>query len=89
MNQLEGKTALITGAASGIGRSTAILMASHGAKIMVSDVNTEGGAETVRMIEEADGTAAFVRTDVSKPEEVRSMVEQTVAQFGSPGHCSK
>ena len=50
MNRLQGKTALITGAGSGIGRATAILFAAEGAQVAVNDISDEGGNETVRMI---------------------------------------
>jgi NAD(P)-dependent dehydrogenase (short-subunit alcohol dehydrogenase family) len=83
MKQLEGKTALITGSGSGIGRSTALLMAKEGARIMVSDINEEGGQETVKMIVDSGGEAAFVKANVADAEEVKNLVAQTVQVFGS------
>jgi NAD(P)-dependent dehydrogenase (short-subunit alcohol dehydrogenase family) len=79
---LEGKVALVTGAGGGIGRAAAEAFARSGASVMVSDVNEAGGAETVALIEAAGGKAAFVRCDVSNAEQVKAMVEATVATFG-------
>lgn len=75
--------ALVTGAAGGIGRATALRFAKGGASVMVSDVDTVGGEETVRMIEAAGGTAAFLRADVRQEADVAALVEGTVARFGS------
>lgn len=77
-----GKVALVTGAASGIGRAAAIAFARSGAAVLVSDVDETGGAETVRLIETAGGEAAFQRCDVSQAGEVRAMVAAAVARFG-------
>ncbi|AXU21274.1 short chain dehydrogenase (plasmid) [Novosphingobium sp. THN1] len=79
---LEGKVALVTGAGGGIGRAAAEAFARSGASVMVSDVNEAGGAETVAMIEAAGGKAAFVRCDVSKADEVKAMIADTVEKFG-------
>ncbi|MBN2334359.1 glucose 1-dehydrogenase [Candidatus Bathyarchaeota archaeon] len=78
MNRLSGKTALITGAGSGIGRATAILFAAEGAKVAVNDISEDGGRETVRLIREADGEASFYKADVTKWAEVKSMVSQVL-----------
>ena len=74
MNRLRGKIALITGAGSGIGRATAILFASEGARVAVNDISEEGGHETVQMIQEAKGEATFYRANVTKLQEVRAMI---------------
>lgn len=79
---MAGKVALITGAASGIGRATALAFAQSGAKVMVSDVAEEGGAETVAQIAAAGGEAAFQRCDVSKADQVKALVARTVEAFG-------
>ena len=79
---LENKVALITGAASGIGRASAELFAREGAQVVVSDINEAGGHETVENIRRAGGDALFVRTDVSKMEEIRALVQTTVDHFG-------
>ena len=74
---------MVTGAASGIGRATAIAFAAKGAKVVVSDVDTDGGQETVHMIEAAGGLAHFIQADVSDAVQVEGLVSQTVSQFGS------
>lgn len=80
--ELQRKVALVTGAGSGIGRTTAIAFAQQGAHVVVSDINADGGDETVRLIRNAGGEAIFVKTDVSKDDEVQALVDQTVATFG-------
>jgi NAD(P)-dependent dehydrogenase (short-subunit alcohol dehydrogenase family) len=77
-----GKVALVTGAASGIGRACARLFAEQGASVIVSDVAAEGGEETVRLIEEAGRKAAFIRADVSDAKEVEALVGEGVETFG-------
>ncbi len=78
---VEGKVALVTGGASGIGRAAAILFAREGARVAVSDVAVEGGEETVRLIKKDGGEAFFVRADVSKAEDVEAMVNQTIRVY--------
>ena len=79
---LQGKVALVTGAAGGIGRAAALVFARSGASVMVSDVNAEGGTETVGMIEAAGGRAAFVKCNVADAAEVKAMVAATADAFG-------
>ncbi len=79
---VEGKIALVTGGASGIGRASALLFAREGAKVVVSDVDTEGGQETVRTIEKAGGEAEFRSADVSREEEVAALIQYCVDRFG-------
>ena len=79
---LTGKVALVTGSASGIGRATALAYAREGARTVVSDVDVEGGGETVAMIESAGGEAIFVRADVTKAKEVAALIQATVATYG-------
>jgi NAD(P)-dependent dehydrogenase (short-subunit alcohol dehydrogenase family) len=81
---IEGKVAVVTGAASGIGRGAAIVFAREGAKVVVTDgINIEGGHETVRLIKEAGGEATFVKCDVSIESDVEAMVAGTVELYGS------
>ena len=77
-----GAVALCTGAASGIGRETAIALARRGASVVASDVDASGGEETVELIHEAGGTAEFVRADIAEPGDVEALVAAVVARFG-------
>ncbi|MER6943769.1 glucose 1-dehydrogenase [Nonomuraea sp. NPDC000554] len=79
---LDGKAALITGAGSGIGAATALVFARHGAKVVVADINEEGGKRTVAEVEAAGGEAAFVWVDVRRADAVKDMVDFTVERFG-------
>jgi NAD(P)-dependent dehydrogenase (short-subunit alcohol dehydrogenase family) len=80
--RLNGKIAVITGAASGIGRATALRFAREGAKVVVADINAEAGTSTVEVIRQQGGDAHFVQTDVGSPEQVRHMVEAAVETYG-------
>jgi NAD(P)-dependent dehydrogenase (short-subunit alcohol dehydrogenase family) len=80
--ELAGKVALITGAASGIGRATALLLAAKGAAIVVADIQEAGGKETGQLIEAAGGLATFVRADVTNQTEIDAMVQHAVETFG-------
>jgi 3(or 17)beta-hydroxysteroid dehydrogenase len=82
MGVVEGKSALVTGAASGIGRATATLLAREGAKVMIADVNEAGGRETAARITSAGGTAVFQRLDVTSEGEWQAAVDAAVARFG-------
>lgn len=82
MDKLAGKVAIVTGAASGIGKATALLFASDGAKVVASDWTEEAGAAVVAEITAGGGDALFVRADVSKPADVQALVAQAVDRFG-------
>lgn len=80
--KLQGKVALVTGGSSGIGRAAALAFARKGAKVVVTaDKNVAGGEETVNMIKQASGEAAFVKADVSKAAEVEAMVNKTIELY--------
>jgi NAD(P)-dependent dehydrogenase (short-subunit alcohol dehydrogenase family) len=79
--QFEGKVVLITGAATGIGRATALAFAREGAAVMIGDVD-DRAAETVKLIEAEGGKAAFKRADVSDADAMTALVRACVARFG-------
>ncbi len=80
--ELEDKVALVTCAAAGIGRASALAFAGGGARVMVSDVVVDGGEETVGQIQANGGEATFVRADVSQTADVEALVRQTVETYG-------
>ncbi len=80
--QMSGKVAVVTGAASGIGRATATAFGREGAKVVVSDIDAKGGNETVAQIRAAGGEALFVPCDVTKAAEVEALVKKTVEAYG-------
>lgn len=82
MDHLQGKVALVTGGASGIGRKVAEFYARDGARVVVSDVDQEGGKETVELIKSAGGQAVFVEADVSQPTACENLVSAAVNEFG-------
>jgi len=79
--RLKDKVAIITGAASGIGRATAILFGKEGAKVIVTDVNDEGGKETAQKIIDQDGEARYYHLDVSQESEVAEVFQKVVDEF--------
>ncbi len=82
MKRFEGKVALVTGAASGIGRASAQRLAAEGAEVMLGDINKSGLEETAKAITEAGGKAAIQVFDVSNADACRSCVSATVEEFG-------
>ena len=79
---LEGKSTVVTGSASGIGKATALLFARQGARVVVADINEEAGRETVRAICEEGGQATFLRTDVREADDVKEMIDFAVRTYG-------
>jgi len=82
MKQLDGKVALVTGAGSGIGRATAMLLAAEGAAVVATDINADAVGTTVDEIRASGGRAVAFTGDVASPDDVRASVELAVATFG-------
>ena len=81
-DMLKDKIALVTGAGSGIGRATSLVLAREGATIAVSDIDANGGEETLSLIKDMGGDGMFVHADVSRPADVEAMVDAVVAAYG-------
>lgn len=81
--RLEGKAAIVTGGASGIGRAICEVFAEEGARLTIADIDTEGGEQTLADVRAAGGAAQFVATDVSKEAEVEAMVRAAVDAYGT------
>ncbi|MBI4766213.1 MAG: SDR family oxidoreductase [Deltaproteobacteria bacterium] len=82
MGKLEGKSAVITGGGSGIGRACALKLAEEGARVMVADIREDIARETADLVNTAGGSALFFRCDVSNEAEVEAMTAKTIEQFG-------
>jgi NAD(P)-dependent dehydrogenase (short-subunit alcohol dehydrogenase family) len=80
--RLEGKVAVITGGATGMGRSTALAFAEQGAKVSIFDIQEEEGLKTVQMIRDAGGEALFVKADVTKADQIDHAFDEAVKAFG-------
>lgn len=80
---LKDKVAIVTGGSSGIGRAIALAMAREGAKVLVSDLDDQGGRETVQQITGLGGDAIFVKGDVAAPTDMADLVRQAVAHYGA------
>ncbi|MCX5866785.1 MAG: SDR family NAD(P)-dependent oxidoreductase [Proteobacteria bacterium] len=81
MNQLYGERAVITGAASGLGRALALVLAGKGWKIGIADVNDAGSRETLELVERAGGSGEVFHADVSKPESVKEMADHFYSKW--------
>lgn len=79
---MKGKVAIVTGAGSGIGRAIASLLAKEGAKVIVADISTRDGAETVRSIAREGGGAFFIEADVSRALSVKKLLAATIGKYG-------
>ena len=82
MGRVKDKVALITGGSSGIGRAAARLFAKEGAKVVIADIDVEGGEQTLRLVQDDGGEAQFVRTDISNRSDISNLIDQIVATFG-------
>ena len=82
MGVLEGKSAIVTGAGSGVGRASALRFAQEGAKVVVADINLDNAKETVREVESAGGSAIAIGVDVSDEAQVQAMIAAAVDQYG-------
>lgn len=82
MKQLEGKVAVITGAASGMGRAAAMLFASEGANVIVADLNEEGGEAVAQEAGKTGPRSVFQRTDVTREEAIEALVARATKEFG-------
>src|SRR5690606_41972015 len=80
--QFSDKVALVTAAADGIGAATAKAFAEHGAKVVLSDINTELGEERAEALRAAGHQALFLRADATAEDEVEALVQRTVEHFG-------
>lgn len=80
--RLANKVAIITGSASGMGQAAAVLFASEGARVVVTDINERAGAETVKTIRDDGGAAIFINADVTNEGEVKALVETSLETFG-------
>jgi len=82
MDRVKNKVAIVTGGASGLGKSSAILLAREGAKIVITDVDDENGNKVVQDIKNDGGEAIFIKQDVSKEEEWKMVIETTIKTYG-------
>jgi NAD(P)-dependent dehydrogenase (short-subunit alcohol dehydrogenase family) len=80
--RFDDQIVLVTGGSSGIGRASAIAFAKEGAQVVIADIDTIGSDETIRIIQENDGKAKFIYTDVSQTEAVESLITSIVSTFG-------
>ncbi len=82
MGKLDGKVAVVTGAASGLGRASALRFASEGAAVVGADLNSQGGELIVSEIAAAGGRALYQRTDVTSENDIRSLIDRAAREYG-------
>src|SRR5438046_9925629 len=80
--KLQGRVAIVTGAASGMGRAIALRYGQEGARVVVADVNVPEAEHTVNQVRQAGGTALAVQADVRSREQVQALVDRTVQELG-------
>lgn len=83
MGRIEGKVAIVTGAAKGIGEGCAVVLAREGATVVVADVDEKAGCSTAEKIQNGGGQAVFIRCDVMRYADIQTLVAATVQKFAS------
>jgi len=82
MGKLDGKVAVVTGAASGLGRASAIRFAKEGAAVVIADLNSQGGELVVSEIAAAGGRAVYQRTDATSEADIKALIDRAVREWG-------
>jgi NAD(P)-dependent dehydrogenase (short-subunit alcohol dehydrogenase family) len=82
MANLTGKVGIVTGGGTGIGKATALAMARAGATVVIGNRDAAKGEEVVQLIQQTQGRAVFQKTDVSRPSDVKALVERAVSEYG-------
>ena len=83
MKKLNGLVAIVTGAGEGIGEAIALELSNNGAKIVCVDINKDSGTKTLNKINQNNGEAIFINSDISKPSQVKEMVKIATSEFNS------